>query len=600
MKIRIWIWLLFPCMSFSSASLAQEEDEDIAEEVAVYGIRATPGGAQDINFFRSEAAQARIPHPETFTAEGLFSEHDILFAAKEACNQLFCLVDESMPASLLVQPEAKILVGLGFTSNIPADKWRRSPLNLVAVVDKSGSMDGHPLEMVRQSLKKIVSQLKDKDQLSIVLYGDESHVYLEPIKMRGNKNKILRAIDRIESAGSTDMEEGLEVGYKTAFRSMDGFKGTTRLMLFTDERPNVGNTDAESFMGMAIAASAKGVGLTTIGVGLQFGAELATEISSVRGGNLFYIQNEQDINNLYDQELDYMVSELAHDLHLTITANPDYSIAGIYGVPGEMLGWQQDKTVSVTIPTVFFSSKGGAIFFSLAKNIQDAHLPQKPLAPDALLAKIDLRYVPATGGGKAESDSLTVEMTSGEPSKGMRLGHVLLDEFTSLHRAVSEHYLNNDQEQAYQIIHALSTRLKQSQVDGLESEKELVSALEDRFAFLSGHGSEASKNKNFVRLWDVWEVSSIEGDFDMVDEGDKLVFTPDNKLTVYEERRGEYREGNSTVYGSDNRQIYLEEWELTLQYKIKGDKLKLQDRSNGITVHLVKSSLTPKTETDEK
>jgi hypothetical protein len=43
------------------------------------------------------------------------------------------------------------------------------------------------------------------------------------------------------------------------------FDGTTRVMLFTDEQPNVGRTDATSFAAMAEEASRGGIGLTTIG-----------------------------------------------------------------------------------------------------------------------------------------------------------------------------------------------------------------------------------------------------------------------------------------------------------------------------------------------
>ena len=597
-NMRIWLWLFFAGVyaALPPVTVAQEDDDEVVEEVVVMGMRATQGGAQDINFFRGEVEQARIPHPGAFTAEGLFSEHNILFAEKKPCDQLFCLVEEAISADLIVQPEAKILVGLGFTSNMAADKWRRLPLNLVAVVDKSGSMEGEPLELVRKSLRKIVKQLKEDDQITIVLYGDQSHIYLEPVKTSGrNKDKILRAIDKIESSGSTYLESGLKLGYETAFGTMEKFKGSTRLMLFTDERPNVGRTDADSFMSIATAGSNKGVGLTTIGVGEQFGAELATKISSVRGGNLFFIQNERDVNNLYGRELDYMVSELAHDLRMTITASPDYSVSGIYGVPGELLGWQKDKTVTLTIPTIFLSSRGGAMFISLARNIEDAHLPRKPLGPDAALAKIDMEYIPATPSAKTEQYSLTVKSPGGEPSTGMKLGHILVNEFTALHRAVSEHYLKNDQEQAYRITHALSTRLKQSGAAGLEEEKKLVYSLEQRFAFLSGHGSEADKKNNFARLWGVWKINRIKGNLDWVKKGDKLVFSPDNELKIYQDHDGEYRTDNEG-YQANNEQIYVEGWEMAFRYVVDRDRLILEHRRPLINLYLIKSSLGEESE----
>ena len=48
----------------------------------------------------------------------------------------------------------------------------------IAVVDKSGSMDGEPLELVRQSLTTLANQLRPGDQMTIVLYGDSAHVHL--------------------------------------------------------------------------------------------------------------------------------------------------------------------------------------------------------------------------------------------------------------------------------------------------------------------------------------------------------------------------------------------------------------------------------------
>src|ERR1051326_8714791 len=48
-----------------------------ASSLAGTRLGATPGGAKDIRFFRSGAARGEIPHPNTFTPEGLFSEHDL-------------------------------------------------------------------------------------------------------------------------------------------------------------------------------------------------------------------------------------------------------------------------------------------------------------------------------------------------------------------------------------------------------------------------------------------------------------------------------------------------------------------------------------------
>ena len=76
----------------------------------------------------------------------------------------------------------------------------------------------------------------------------------------------------------------------------------------------------------------------------------------------------------------------------------------------------------------------------------------------------------------------------------MKLGHLLIDEFTVLHEATSAHYLRNDQETAFQLRRRLRERLDASPLDGLDDEKKLIDSLHARIAFLSGHGSEASAN----------------------------------------------------------------------------------------------------------
>jgi Ca-activated chloride channel family protein len=399
MRAFILAFTVFFVASPGALAVPDHRDRDQQlQEVVVTGMRVTQGGAKDVNFLRGEVEQARIPHPDTFTAEGLISEHDVVIESATRCAQLFCLVTDSIEANLIAQPQARYLIGLGFATNVQSSGWRRKPLNLVAVVDKSGSMNGEPLELVRKSLTAALDHLRDGDQLSIVLYGDRAHVFLDPIAITaGNRALVRQRISEIESAGSTAMEAGLELGYQVARQSNQQFEGITRVMLFTDERPNVGNTEELGFMTMARAASRDGIGLTTIGVGVQFDAELATTIGSVRGGNLFFMRDEDDVKQVFRDEFDYMVSELAHDLTISITPQPGYNISGIYGVPDQLMGWQNQRTVTVTLPTVFLSSKGGALFVALAKSREDANLPPRPVADGAPLASVQLQYTPEAG-----------------------------------------------------------------------------------------------------------------------------------------------------------------------------------------------------------
>ncbi|NJM50497.1 MAG: hypothetical protein HC843_06080 [Sphingomonadales bacterium] len=125
----------------SVPAAAQDEQQDEAEDnnIIVTGIRARQGGAQDIKHFRSMALDAQtLPRPESLTLEGLLGEHDLDLPANRQCAQLFCLMGHAMAANLPTRPDDKLFVGLGFSSNIDAESWRRAPISLMAVVDGRG------------------------------------------------------------------------------------------------------------------------------------------------------------------------------------------------------------------------------------------------------------------------------------------------------------------------------------------------------------------------------------------------------------------------------------------------------------------------------
>ena len=563
----------------AGSGLAQTPPDDKDREAAdlssivVTATRIRQGGAQDIGHFRQAAADGNMPRPESLTVEGLMGEHDLALETHRICAQLLCLDAEAMPAAIPSRPDDRIFVGLTFASNIDPVTWHRAPLNLVAVVDKSGSMSGEPLDLVRQSLRQIVGQMHDGDQLSIVLYGDESYVHLAPTPIAGaGRDKVLKAIDAIESAGSTYMEAGLKVGYATAFASARGFAGNTRMMLFTDEQPNVGATNAESFMGMAEAASRRGIGLTTIGVGVQFDGALASRVSSVRGGNLFFIADEDQVKKTFEKQLDTMVSEVAHDVRITMRPLDGYRITGVFGVPDGLMTDAGDGAVSVTVPTAFLSTNGGGIFASLGKSRARADLPSAPIPPGAKLLDVDLAYV-AAKDGKRGSDRLAVGIPSATPSAPLRLAQLLVDEYQTLKQASIAFHLEGDPKKSFRLLSGLQGRLDQAGLGTLDGERKLVAQMLEPAALYSGYGGEPPKAAGKLALLGDWKVS----------RADSIDLRPGDRLSFSEEEVTVQRLGRGNRLSSDDPESYrveaghliLDGSKLTFDYRLSRTRLTL-------------------------
>lgn len=479
-----------------TAQAQHDDDEEVNAPSPMYDfsdfsisgeLSVTPGGAQDIAFFRDRVMAGEIPHPSVFTAEGLLSEHDLPLESAAPCHALICVTGQATDARLLVQPEVRYLAQLGFGSGLTAEGFRRDDLHIVAVVDKSGSMAGQ-LPLVQQSLRAVLRQLRPTDELSIVLYGDRSHIHLAPTPAKRGQ-EIEQAIDGIVSAGSTNMEEGLAVGFALAADHQMAFRGTTRVMLFTDERPNVGNTDAASFMGMAERASRAGIGMTTIGVGVQFGAELATKISSVRGGTLYFFPDAQQMTQRFEEDFDTMVTEMAWDVVLRIEPAPGTKVAGVYGIPGDLLAWGKDGSLQVGIATLFLSKRKGAIFVAYAPTGAEG-LPRPVVPLGAPVGSVSLSYLQRDGKRVSGSASF-VHVDRNAAGTGLRRGTLLVDQSTALKEAARLHHEANDQEKAYQLVHALASLHRQTADPSLAREREMVERLETTLAKLSGHQGEA-------------------------------------------------------------------------------------------------------------
>ena len=579
---------LAAAMLTSSAALAQsasplppdkDQDDGSGGDIVVTGSLALrQGGAQDIKHFRAIADDVGMPRPESLTAEGLMGEYDLTLPAKAGCGEVMCIVTETTPASFAGRPADRQFIGLGFASNIDARTWKREPLDLIAVVDKSGSMDGVPLARVRASLRQIVGQMRDGDRIGIVLYGDTAAVYLAPTDIATGRGDVLAAIDGIRSAGSTYMEEGLKVGYATAFAEAGKFEGNTRMMLFTDEQPNVGRTDAGSFIGMAEDASKRGIGLTTIGVGVQFDASLASKVSSARGGNLFFIASDDDVKSVFARQLDTMVSELAYDLHLKVTPASGWKVSGVFGVPDGVMTEGKDGAITVTVPTIFLSTNGGGIFLTMSKSDDRADLPTATTMPGTSLADVSLDYRLGKEN-RLVTGKATALASDATPSVPLRQAMALVDEYVSLRDATTAFHQRNDAKGAFATLAGLQSRLRGNGLTGMEKEDKLVTTMLGQAAFYAGYSGEMPKTIRHLAVVGKWEITGAEGFADLA-RGDRLEFTNDREMLTYRKKAGFDDADDSESYEINENAIHLIDSRLVMRYSVNGDRMTMSISDN--------------------
>jgi len=199
-----------------------------------------------------------------------------------------------------------------------ATKTGRPPLNLVAVLDVSGSMSGIKIEHAKEATRQALHRLYDGDVFSLVIFSSQVKCVVEPTVIDTHTRRTVEsALREIAAGGMTALDGGLKLGLKKAKKRK---QETNLLLLLSDGQANVGVTDLEKIGYRAYQGRQKGVIVSTIGVGSDYNEALMAEIATQGGGRFYHVQRAEQIGPYLTGELGEVAALAARDLtvHLTI------------------------------------------------------------------------------------------------------------------------------------------------------------------------------------------------------------------------------------------------------------------------------------------
>lgn len=198
----------------------------------------------------------------------------------------------------------------------------RKPVSLTFVIDVSGSMhEGNRLELVKDSLDLLVSQLDRSDQVGIVAYSNEAWIVLSPT--RGDQTRtIMQAIKSLYPTNATNAEAGLVLGYDMAIQSfVPG--AVNRVVLCSDGVANVGATGPGSIWERIRYQASEGITLTAVGVGMgNYNDELLEQLADDGEGFYAYIDTMEEAERLFLRDLVGTLQVIAMDAKVQVDFNP--------------------------------------------------------------------------------------------------------------------------------------------------------------------------------------------------------------------------------------------------------------------------------------
>jgi Ca-activated chloride channel family protein len=259
------------------------------------------------------------------------------------------VINPIRPALSDLDQDFHVLVRL---QSAPQAGFKRTPLNLAIVIDRSGSMAGTKLREAKRCVIDLIQRMHSEDQVGLVQYDDQVDTVLPLTPVDQVSGVIDSLVQGITANGGTDLHAGwLRGGEMLAPKA--GNKSTCHTILLSDGHTNRGLTNNARICEQVSALADAGVTTTTVGIGAAFNEELMTAIAQAGHGSAHYGERAIDLAETFEAEIGLLSQLQWRNVEMSIRGDATHiKLLNSYQRAGQ--GWR--------MPSVALGSECWALF----------------------------------------------------------------------------------------------------------------------------------------------------------------------------------------------------------------------------------------------
>jgi Ca-activated chloride channel homolog len=219
----------------------------------------------------------------------------------------------SRPSLLRLNEPQMLYVILELEAPLEARQSPAPPLNVCLVLDRSTSMQGEKMDVVKAAAIQVLRNLRPQDILSVVTFSDRAEVVI-PASFYQERTRLEAKIQMIHPAGATEIYQGLEAGVNEVLRNRDS-KRVNHIVLLTD-----GHTygDEQECLALASRVSQQSIGISGLGIGKEWNDIFLDVLATRTGGSSAYIAEPRDIKRLLLEKFNALAQTYAEEVVLNL------------------------------------------------------------------------------------------------------------------------------------------------------------------------------------------------------------------------------------------------------------------------------------------
>lgn len=216
----------------------------------------------------------------------------------------------------------------------------KASLDLICVIDKSGSMSGEPMENVIKSLDAILNLIGDKDRICLITFDSSAKRITNLLQMNdSNKQKFKSIINSslLQPSRDTNIGSGLQQALETLVQRKI-VNNVSSIFLLSDGNDNYFNeSNCEQLLDKIdrLIKSDKfkdfNYSLNTFGYSEFHDSDLLSKLALLKKGNFYFINDFSSTPVIFKDCVEYMQRVIFKHIIIELKPTSNIKIVKIYG-----------------------------------------------------------------------------------------------------------------------------------------------------------------------------------------------------------------------------------------------------------------------------